>query len=156
LISIDLIMLRLPVSCDDGKSLDSISFSPETSLLSGLFGDLAIVRGDWPILGQLPSWDRKDWPLPRLSTKLANGSFRLTRYDEDTLEAINEKITQDERLALRLPEDGVMGYKYVELMLSSLICPDNSWRSTKAMAGTTSRCKILEINCRYKSGPRKT
>src|SRR5881392_968160 len=29
-----------------------------------IFGDLGLIRGTWPVLGQLPSWQREEWPMP--------------------------------------------------------------------------------------------
>jgi Immunity protein 26 len=28
------------------------------------FGDLGLVKNEWPIIGKMPHWDARDWPLP--------------------------------------------------------------------------------------------
>src|SRR3954471_347393 len=34
------------------------------AVLVARVGDLALVQGDWPVLGQPKIWRRQDWPMP--------------------------------------------------------------------------------------------
>src|SRR4051812_7304936 len=34
------------------------------AVLVKTFGDLGLLRSEWPVIGQLPGWRREDWPMP--------------------------------------------------------------------------------------------
>lgn len=37
---------------------------PAAAVLRLRCGDLGLVNGDWPIVGQVPGWNRAMWPMP--------------------------------------------------------------------------------------------
>ncbi|MCC6552145.1 MAG: immunity 26/phosphotriesterase HocA family protein [Polyangiaceae bacterium] len=45
---------------------------PEDALLVGMFGDLEIIRGNWPIIGKIDTWSPDRWSMPpyRGSTRM--------------------------------------------------------------------------------------
>ncbi len=41
---------------------DVTSLKAADALLDGNFGDTGLRYGEWPIIGQVPGWDRRAWP----------------------------------------------------------------------------------------------
>ena len=39
-------------------------FMPCNAILRVRFGDLGLINGEWPVCGQVPNWDRSQWPMP--------------------------------------------------------------------------------------------
>lgn len=83
-------------------------------------GDLGLLKGVWNVLGPLPGFRRQDWPLPQFSRRdVVSGVYRLIRYDEDTLEELDERHVS-EKEAARHPQDGTSGYGAVQIKLEAL------------------------------------
>lgn len=95
---------------------------PEDAVLVGLFGDLGFLEGLWKVVHRPAGWDRTAWPLPAFARYDALDRSKASRivYDEDTLRERGETpIALDE--AARLPQDGLMGAGYVEIVLNRLL-----------------------------------
>lgn len=45
---------------------DAQAMQPKDAIKVGVFSDLSLLDGTWPILGKLPGWRREDWPFPTL------------------------------------------------------------------------------------------
>ena len=37
---------------------------PANAILRIRFGDLGLINGEWPICGEIPNWNRSEWPMP--------------------------------------------------------------------------------------------
>ena len=48
-------------------------------------GDLGLIRGEWPIIGQTTSWKRSDWPMPPFVRRdpLSRRAWRVYHSDTD-------------------------------------------------------------------------
>lgn len=48
-------------------------------------GDLALIRGEWPIIGKTISWKRSDWPVPPFVRRddLSRKAWRVQYSDAD-------------------------------------------------------------------------
>lgn len=94
---------------------------PERAILVGMFGDLGLVKGKWPILGKLDGWKRSDWSMPPL-IRISDNSIEawLSYYDENTFAFLREEEV-DPSLCDRYPYDRDMGYGAVEIRLSKLL-----------------------------------
>lgn len=48
-------------------------------------GDLGLIRGEWPIIGQITSWKRSDWPMPPFVRRdpLSRKAWRVYHSDTD-------------------------------------------------------------------------
>lgn len=105
---------------------------PEAEQLAGLtpndaglvqaFGDLGLLHGDWPVIGQLPSWRREDWPLPvfRREEPLTGRLLRVEYVDEDPSSRPREvEISREEFDGL--PDDGMAGFELMQKRLSRVI-----------------------------------
>ncbi len=94
--------------------------TPERALLVGMFGDLELLRGNWPVVGAVERWNHDLWALPPLSRVDENaGRAWLSMYD-DSLQCLSEKEI-DPTEALRYPNDRLMGAGAVEIRLTKLV-----------------------------------
>lgn len=98
---------------------DLQTLTPTDAVLVGQFGDLRLIRGDWPMLGRLRSWKREHWPMPAfVRVDDVSNEARLIRYSEDdpNHEIANLPCTAEQ--AERLPRDAMMGAGAVEIRLT--------------------------------------
>lgn len=94
---------------------------PRRAVYAGQFGDLGLVKGTWPILGTLPSWDPELWPFPPLvRVDSSSGRAWLSAYDERSF-VCREEREVEVGAAENYVADGVMGYGAVEIRLTKLI-----------------------------------
>jgi hypothetical protein len=94
---------------------------PETAALALFFGDLGLVKGLWPIVGQVYDWDRARWPLRDVVRRDPLGKLTpmLVRYDDSD----PGKVLSETPIAIDndLLDDGLAGHGYVEARLSKLL-----------------------------------
>ncbi len=99
---------------------------PEQAVFYGQFGDLGLLNEEWKVIGRVPDWSRKKWPMPsflRFDEGASTGF--LSTYDEDSLECINEQEVELSRINVRdFSKDSVMGYGFVEIKLTKLLSLD--------------------------------
>lgn len=98
---------------------DLSDLSPADAVLIGITGYLGLRKGKWPVLGQHEIWDRAAWPMPAFKRyqELNDKTYRVIR-DEGTLAAIADvEVSRD----FSGPEDGSMGFGFVEARLSRLL-----------------------------------
>jgi Immunity protein 26 len=101
---------------DSDMHLDSLD--AEDSVLRLLFGDLGLIKNEWPIIGNIPNWDPTKWPMIETIRRDALGQLRpvLVRYaDDDPSKVIAEEVLENDR---DLPTTGLAGYGFVEAVLS--------------------------------------
>ena len=92
--------------------------SPHDAILVARFGDLALFKSEWPVLGQLPGWDRAHWPLPPFQrVESLRGTAQLITYaDHDPAQEIRaERLAQPRE---DVEPDGLLGAGAVELALT--------------------------------------
>ncbi|KYF56185.1 hypothetical protein BE08_06195 [Sorangium cellulosum] len=100
--------------------MDMAKLNPENAILVGKFGDLEILRKNWPVVGVLKDWAPEGWPmLPMARIDEAIGRAWLATYD-DSFECVEEKEI-DIEAASQYPYDRMMGAGAVEVRLTSLI-----------------------------------
>ncbi|CAM2008764.1 Imm26 family immunity protein [Acanthopleuribacter pedis] len=94
---------------------------PENAILRGQFGDPGLLEKSWPIFGQLPTWERSQWPLPPLYREDDDKTIVFISYYDDKNMAFlyEEKCPIEE--AKDLPEDILMGYVAAEIRLTMLL-----------------------------------
>jgi Immunity protein 26 len=101
---------------------DVTGLKPDDAVLVRQFGDLGIIRGQWPALGHLEGWDRAEWPMPIFVRyeELTGRSFRVY-YDDDDPNSVprEEQIPPGE--AEQGPKDGLMGFGFAEKTLTQLL-----------------------------------
>lgn len=100
---------------------DAATCEPSGAILIGTFSHLGIKRGDWPLLGRLPDWQREAWPMPVFvrHEELSGRSFHVFYDPDDPNKRLREvRIGPEDQQG---PEDGAMGAVYVEEQLSALL-----------------------------------
>lgn len=95
----------------------------ETSdaILRVRFGDLGLIEGHWPIVGNVPNWKRSEWPMPDFVRRDPLGKLKpkLVRYaDDDPSQPIGEHPVDDDA---GLATDSLSGYRAIEAKLDRLL-----------------------------------
>lgn len=111
------------------EAINENEFEPDAALKVCRFGDLQLIQGTWVVLGRLSNWSRPKWLLPQFCR---NGEIRVT-YDEETLQEIRAEY--DPQRCASLPQDGLEGAGYVEIVLTKLLA---------AQSGTTAGDPVRE------------
>lgn len=96
-------------------------FKAREAILCARFGDLGLIEGHWPILGNLPIWKRSEWSMPDFVRRDLLGKLKpkLVRYsDDDPSQPIGEYAVDD---TAGLANDSLSGYKAVEAKLDKLL-----------------------------------
>ena len=91
------------------------------AIMSGQFGDLGLLNGEWQLKCRIENWNRDDWPLPPFAkVDDQTGRVTLSYYDENTLAFVREE-RGDLSDVDKYPKDVLMGYGAVEIRLDSLL-----------------------------------
>jgi hypothetical protein len=73
--------------CGPGDSptmADVAALSAEDAVAIRRFGDLGLIRGEWPIIGVHGSWNRAQWPVPEFVRRdPVSGLAQLITYSDD-------------------------------------------------------------------------
>ena len=96
--------------------------TPKQAILVCRFGDLGLLRGDWPILGPMKDFVRAEWPMPPFVrySHLSGDPWFLVEYSEDDLfTPVSE--TRVVGAVSGLPEDVVSGYGAIEEKLLKIL-----------------------------------
>jgi hypothetical protein len=94
------------------------NLAPEEAIDVSMFGDLGLIRKEWPPIGAGPGWDRDRWPIPGFGRGLGELYLRI-EYGEDLSSERQTRISLEE--LRRLPEDGLSGAGAVEIHLTRLL-----------------------------------
>ena len=107
---------------EDVPSLDDVAgLRPSDAIRVMRFGDLGLIKGQWPILGKLEDWRPEDWPIPAFGRREPTGrAFRVIYTAEDLRGPVREEPISDEECD-RLPRDALSGAGAVELVLTQLL-----------------------------------
>ena len=91
--------------------------------LSGLCGDLGLLKGDWPQAGELKEWNRSDWSLPPFYREdERERQAWLSYYDENTLDFVREEpVEYRGDQYMKYPYDRLIGYGSVEVRLTKAL-----------------------------------
>ena len=107
----------------DLKEVDFKGWSP---VLVGVFGDLGLVNGEWPILGSLEGWSESDWPVPLFRKEdLVSGERYAVEYGDNFVIPIKAYRLPDSELD-KLPRTGLSGSGSIEIQLTYLLAEPTS------------------------------
>jgi hypothetical protein len=102
----------LPPSISDVAAL-----SASDAIMVQMVGDLGLIRGEWPILGEPPIWDRSKWPVPPFVRRdPILGQARRVQYSEHDLFTIIKEGPEPNDS--KLESDGSLGYGAAEILLT--------------------------------------
>lgn len=96
---------------------------PEQASLVCIVGDLGLINGSWPIIGESAHWVREAWPVPAFTSRddLTKTAWRVRYSDEDpAIELSRERIGYEPGLP---DTDGSYGAGAAEKLLSHLLDP---------------------------------
>jgi hypothetical protein len=103
-------------------SIESVSrLRPQEAMWVTIFGDLRLIRGQWPVIGQ-DKWDRALWPMPVfVSRNILTGKLLGRVYsDDDPVRLLGESVLSTQE-AEGMWEDGVAGADFVVERLHRLL-----------------------------------
>jgi hypothetical protein len=102
------------------KFSDLLRLTPGEALAVELFGDLALIEGEWSVLGSTPDWNRSLWPMPVFGSVEGNTGYRVEYPNEDL--AAEPRLTRISAAeASRLPEERLQGAEAMALLLDELL-----------------------------------
>lgn len=86
---------------------------PSKAILRVHFGDLGLIKGEWPVVGQLPDWNRSEWPIPDFVRRedFTDRAWRV-HYSDDDPSIIESECPTD--FHSPLDDDSLYGYGAVE------------------------------------------
>ena len=102
-------------------SIDDLSdLKPGDAFMVRKFGHLGLTKGKWSVIGRLPGWERKDWPMPVFVRyeELTGRSFKVFYDDNDPNKLVREEEV-DPGVGEHGPRDGLLGAVAVEKLLTS-------------------------------------
>jgi hypothetical protein len=95
--------------------------TPRQALRVLRIGDLSLINGDWPILGQLNHWDRNEWPIPNYVRRddLSKKAWKVFYSDINPNQLLREEPWSYDDYSLQ--SDSVYGSGAVELVMTKLL-----------------------------------
>lgn len=103
-------------------TLEEVSgFRPSEAIRVMRFGDLGLVKGQWPVLGQRGEWQPDEWPIPDFGRREPTGrAFRVIYSADDLRGPVREEPITDSACD-KLPRDALSGSGAVERVLTELL-----------------------------------
>lgn len=101
---------------------DLTGLQPGKEILRLMFGDLGLANKEWKIIGQIPNWNRGNWPMPDFVQRdpFVSKKLLLIRYsDTDPMRIETTYEVQDDTGLL---PNLSSGYGAVEIKLTNILC----------------------------------
>ena len=100
---------------------DATRLDPLMAVKVARIGDLNLITGAWPIIGQSPTWHRGIWSTPTFirSDELSRRAWKVRYADDDPNQVIAEEPVAFGTATL--DRDVVFGAGAVELVLAKLL-----------------------------------
>jgi hypothetical protein len=99
-----------------------VAVTPDEAIWVARFGDLGLIRREWPVLGPLPGWRPQEWPMPAFGRdELLTKRYLRVEYPDDEPDAVPCEVEIDEEEFRQLPEDGLAGAEFVRIRLNRLL-----------------------------------
>jgi Immunity protein 26 len=97
---------------------DVAILQPKDAIMRLRIGDLGLINGDWPLLGDMPNWSRHNWPMPSFVRRddLSKRVWRTTYSDLDPSKLVSEVPMSNPNEYLE--QDALHGAGAVELLLT--------------------------------------
>jgi hypothetical protein len=104
---------------DTAIPLDDLD--PTRALFRIQFGDLGLINKEWKIVGNVPDWNRSEWPIPDFVRRdpLEQRKPRLVRYSDNDPSQVEMECPIADDTALT--PDRLSGYGAVEIKLTKLL-----------------------------------
>jgi hypothetical protein len=105
---------------DTAPTLDEVrSLRPEDAVRVVRIGDLSLMDGTWPLIGDLDSWKRAEWPMPPFarSDEISRRAWQVQYSDVDA-NKIESQAEMHYADADDLGSDSVFGAGAAEIILT--------------------------------------
>ncbi len=103
-------------------ALDELdNLTSDSAIRVARVGDLGIIEGSWPIIGDSAKWEREKWPIPAFIRKddIGKAAWRIVYADDNPLQIITEeRIPYD---SSGYERDGLDGAGAAEIVLTRLL-----------------------------------
>jgi hypothetical protein len=103
---------------------ETFAKNKENAILVGIFGDLGIITGEWPLIQNGKPFIREEWPVPLFKRidSFNEDIALIVEYDEENIPGrpVRETITTTDSV-LEFPDDGVYGSGSIEKTLTNLL-----------------------------------
>jgi len=116
-----------PVYSQIPVDVDTERLGPSDAIYVGWFGDLHIIEGKWPLIGEVsPSFERGKWPIPtfaRVDPLYPEERGVLVEYDQEDpgdQSTWRETVRPGSDL-IGLPGDGTDGAEAIEIILTKIL-----------------------------------
>jgi len=106
--------------------VDVAGLHPENAIKRSHVGDLGLIEGTWPVIGELPGWDRTAWSSPAFVRRdeLSKCAWRVIYSDADpNVVEREEPVSYD---VDGMEKDGLGGRGFVEQVLTNLLDGERS------------------------------
>lgn len=104
----------------DVSDVTANSLEASNAILISKFGDIELVRGDWPIIDFIDPWDPSKWPMmPLARIDECVGKAWLSTYDDKFYCVGENEISIEE--SRNYPYDRLMGPGSVEIRMTKLL-----------------------------------
>lgn len=101
------------------EELDGLT--PNMAIKAVRVGDLGLVEGSWPIIGDPPNWQRERWPIPAFVRKddLGRVAWRVEYDYDDPNRVISEQRVPYETTGYE--RDALCGAGAAEIVVSRML-----------------------------------
>lgn len=104
----------------NSSAIEVTQLIDEDAIFRCRFGDHGLHIGRWQVVGKIPDWESKPWPMPKFSRQHDDpGMCVISEYD-DCFGLVSESILPIAN-GRELPEDAQYGSGVVEVKLSRLL-----------------------------------
>jgi hypothetical protein len=104
-------------------SLDAVQkLLPQDALRVARVGDLSLMDKTWPIIGQLRSWRREEWPMPPFVRRddITKKAWRVQYADTDANRVASEKEMNYQQVS-EFERDAVLGAGAAEIVMTKML-----------------------------------
>lgn len=95
--------------------------NPGDAILRVVFGDLGLIKGEWPIYGTVPNWQRSEWRMPDFVRRAPGLKPKVVRYADADPTRVEAEYEIDNDFGLAT--DSLFGYGALEIKLTKLLGP---------------------------------
>lgn len=101
--------------------IENLNFDKNNIVYISQFGVQGFKDGSWKIIGKLPGFNIKDWPLPIFYQKNDSLPDQLVYLDDNLEEIKRERALLSENEYENLPRAGLGGSGYIEKKLAKIL-----------------------------------
>jgi hypothetical protein len=103
-------------------TLDELKkLTPDSAIKIAQIGDLGIIEGSWPVIGDSPNWEREKWPIPAFIRRddIGKVAWRVVYADDDPNQVISEQRIPYESSGYE--KDSLLGAGAAEVVISRML-----------------------------------